>query len=460
MGVSRRSALGGIAAACVAAGAGRAEDGTGFRLATFAADVTPPVGYPCMGGGIAPVREVIDPLSARGIVLAGGTLDQPVVIAAVDWCEIRNDAYDRWRDAIAGAAGTTRERVLLSSVHQHDAPVADFVAQRLLVAHRATGRIGDLAFHEAAVRRVAEAVRGAASKAAPVSHISTGQARVWEVASNRRTVDPDGTPRFDRMSATRDPALRARPEGRIDPLVRCLGFWDGDRPRAALFSYSVHPMSFYGQGGVSSDFVGAARGLAEAGEPGVFSVYLSGCSGNTIAGKYNDGDPANRPALAARLHRGMAEAWRAARREPLRSVGFRNAPFTLPLRDEDAFREAALLDRIAHDERPFGQCLAALGLSWRRRVESGRAVDLPALDLGAALYAVLPAEAYVEFQLQAQAMRPDRLVMVAGYGECGPGYIPTEGARREGDGNLGDWCWVGPGAAEALRDAMRRALVG
>jgi hypothetical protein len=32
-----------------------------FRLATFSVDVTPPVGHPCMGGGIAPVREVRDP---------------------------------------------------------------------------------------------------------------------------------------------------------------------------------------------------------------------------------------------------------------------------------------------------------------------------------------------------------------------------------------------------------------
>jgi hypothetical protein len=49
-----------------------------------------------------------------------------------DWCEIRNDAYARWRQALAEAAGTIPQRVLVTSVHQHDAPLADLMAQRIL----------------------------------------------------------------------------------------------------------------------------------------------------------------------------------------------------------------------------------------------------------------------------------------------------------------------------------------
>jgi hypothetical protein len=61
--------------------------------------------------------------SAHGFVLSSG--EKPIVFVAVDWCEIRNDAYDRWRAVLAEAARTTRERVLVTSVHAHDAPVAD-----------------------------------------------------------------------------------------------------------------------------------------------------------------------------------------------------------------------------------------------------------------------------------------------------------------------------------------------
>src|SRR5262245_25736723 len=84
--VNRREALGALAA-CLGAGSVAAAPQAGpFLLATFSADVTPPLGHPLMGGGIAPAREVVDSLYARGFVLSGA--GGPVVLAAIDWCEI------------------------------------------------------------------------------------------------------------------------------------------------------------------------------------------------------------------------------------------------------------------------------------------------------------------------------------------------------------------------------------
>ena len=104
------------------------------------------------------------------------------------------------------------------------------------------------------------------------------------------------------------------------------------------------------------------------------------------------------------------------------------------------------------------QCLAALGLSWRQRVAAGEKLDLPALDFGSAVFLLLPAESYVEYQLLANQLRPRDFVFVAGYGECGPGYIPHEKAWAEKDANLNDWCWVAPGAEARLTGAIRAAL--
>lgn len=71
-----------------------AEDSTpvGFRLATFSADVTPPLGHSLLGGATTPppAHVIDDPLLARGFVLIGG--EKPVVVVSIDWCEIRNDA--------------------------------------------------------------------------------------------------------------------------------------------------------------------------------------------------------------------------------------------------------------------------------------------------------------------------------------------------------------------------------
>jgi hypothetical protein len=58
----------------------------------------------------------------------------------------------------------------------------------------------------------------------------------------------------------------------------------------------------------------------------------------------------------------------------------------------------------------------------------------------------------------AQAIRGNDFVVVMGYGECAPGYIPTEQAVRENDSNLHDWNWVAPGAEPRLRTALEQVL--
>ena len=73
-----------------------------------------------------------------------------------------------------------------------------------------------------------------------------------------------------------------------------------------LSYYATHPQSYYGQGGVSYDFVGMARAQRESALPGVPHIHFNGASGNVAAGKYNDGSPANRAVLASRLAAGMS----------------------------------------------------------------------------------------------------------------------------------------------------------
>jgi hypothetical protein len=409
-----------------------------------------------MGGGIAPAQRIEDPLFVHGFVLLG--LDQPIVLAAVDWCEIRNDAYSRWQEALAEAAGTSPDRVILTAVHQHDAPIADLEAERLLEAHAAKGRVCDLAFYEETLRRVGAAVRECLSTTRHITHFGMGQAKVEKVASNRRYIGPDGKPAFGRTSATKDAFARDQPEGTIDPWLKTLSFWENDTPVVALTTYATHPMSYYGKGGVSADFTGMARDRRQSETPGVMQIYTSGCSGNIIAGKYNDGAPENRPVLADRIYQGMKAAWEATERRPIGSLEFRSAALRLEPRNEPAFTVEGLEGRLTHDLIPFGQCLAALGLSWRKRADAGHRISVPVLDFGPAQLLLLPAESYVEFQLYAQQVRPDSFVQVMGYGECAPGYIPTEKAIEEGDANLHDWCWVAPGSEHAMKAAIEATL--
>lgn len=457
---SRRTALvqlaavgGALSAGCASAPSARRRDRP--RLATFAVDVTVPVGHGMMGGAWVS-KSIADPLEARGFVLRQNELT--VVFVSIDWCEIRNDAYARWQEVLAAAAGTTPERVLITTIHQHDTPVADLAAERILRARRLPGSVCDLDFHEHAVQSVGRAVTESLRHFRDIDAIGMGQGRVIGVASNRRYTIPDGSIRFDRMSATRNVHAITSSEGVIDPWLRTLSFWRGPEALAAVSFYAVHPMSYYGQGEVSADFPGLARRRRQAETPATFQIYSSGCSGNVTAGKYNDGKRENRPVLANRLHQGMVEAWAATRRAPLSRINFRSTPLLLEPRGHAGFTETDLEETLRREPRPFQQCLAAMGLSWRQRLAAGRPILIPALALGPARLVLLPGEAYVEYQLAAQQLRPDCFVCVSGYGDGATGYIPTEKHWEEQDSNLSDWCWVAPGSETQMRTALRQVL--
>ena len=456
--ITRRTALkqlavlscGGVTLACSAA-----SPSAPLRFATFSAEVTVPLGHGMMGGAWLS-KSIADPLEAHGLVLLGS--DRPVVFVAVDWCEIRNDAYARWQTVLAEAAQTRPDRVMVTTVHQHDAPVADLEAERLLRARKLAGTVCDPDFHEQAVQTVAKALREGLKSARRFTHLGTSQARVEKVASNRRYVTPDGQIHFDRTSSTRRPPAIAAEEGTIDPWLKTLSFWEDDTPLAAVSFYAVHPMSYYGAGEVSADFPGLARRRRRAETPGVPQIYCSGCSGNVTAGKYNTGARENRPVLADRLHQAMVAAWRGTQRHPVERFDYRVASLRLEPRNSPGFTAADLEHTLNTETKPFPQCLAALGLSWRKRADAGHQVQVPALDFGSAQLLLLPGESYVEYQLAAQRMRPDTFVAVAGYGEGATGYIPTEQHIREGDSNLGDWCWVAPGSEARMYEAIRVAL--
>jgi hypothetical protein len=445
-----------ILLACLLTVSLRAEDKRPFRLAAFHTDVTIPLNHRCMGILPTKSQQIVDPLEVHGFVLLGA--DKPIVLAAVDWCEIRNGAYEQWRTALAEAAGTTADRVLVSSLHQHDAPVVDREAQEMLNANGMINELYDVQFHERCLRDVAKAVAESLPHAVPVTHVATGQARVEQVASNRRVVTSDGQVTFNRGSRSAgDPALRDAAEGEIDPYLKTLSFWNGEQAILALHAYATHPMSYYGQGGVSADFVGLARRLRSQDDPNVAQIYVSGCSGDVTAGKYNDGSPAMRGALADRLYQAMKSAWQTSDRAELTSVELRTTTLELPFRDDPQLKrdvlKATLEDKEA-DERD--RILAAMALSSLNRVEAGKPIDVSCIDFGSAQLVLLPGESFVGYQLLAQKLRGDKFVVTIGYGECWPGYIPTDAAFADHFTDV--WLWVNPGCESRMKAALLRVM--
>lgn len=433
-----------------------AQEEEAYSLSTFSADVTPPIGHPLIAGWRQPAKTIKDKLSACGLILQGeGT---PIVICSVDWCELRNDAYDRWREALAQAVGTSRERVLVHCVHQHDAPYADLEAQRILDEHGYPKMMFDPEFHETMVQRVAKAAKDSLKSSRPISHIGTGETKIDGIACNRRT-EIDGKVHFNRGSFTRDLRIRSAHEGEIDPMLKMLTFYDGDQAVAQISCYATHPMSYYGRGEVSYDFPGMARVSRQADNPDVFQIYMTGCSGDLTAAKFNSGDEKGRIELGERLAEGMEAASKATKRTALEKVDFRLGSLNFEPRvtgNHDPARAQSIIENpkssVVHRTQ------AALTLSWQKRVASGQAIDLPVIDFGMSKFTLLPAESFVGYQLAAQKMRPDNFVMTPGFGECAPGYIPTDKTEKEGFVKNHGYDWVAPMPEKTILDTLRKVL--
>lgn len=434
----------------------RAETESGpLRVACFDVDATPPIGNRMAYDTVTNTWDL--GLRARGVVLLGA--GSPVVLCAVDWLGIANEGHDAFRSTLAAAAGTTADRVAVHTLHQHDAPDCDFSAERILDEAGLSRLNFDGTFAREVLRRLEEAVRRSLAGATPVTHVGTGSAPVYQVASNRRIFGPDGKVRAVRYTATPDAALRAEPEGTIDPELTTVSLWNSNRPVAILTYYATHPQSYYRTGIPNPDFPGIARFQRQLEVPEALSVHFNGAGGNLGAGKYNDGSPTNRWVLAGRLADAMRRAWEKTRREPLtaREVQWQVVRVQLP--PSAHLKEDELMAELRGRSGAFLTQGGASRLAWLRRCHAGRPVEVSCLTLGPAKLLHLPGELFVEYQLAAKALRPDRVVAMAAYGDYAPWYIGTTRAYQEGGYETEPRSSnVAPEVEPVLMDAIRRLL--
>lgn len=423
----------------------------GLRLATFDIDATPPVGS----------RLAYDPeinkwdlgLRAKGIVLLGS--GKPIVLCSVDWIGIANEGYDAFREAIAKGAGTDPGRVAVQTVHQHDTPLCDFSSEKILKKAGLDLQCYNGDFAREVIKRLNIAVHESLGKAPKITHVGTGKAEVYQLASNRRILGPDGNVKATRFTTCKDSALRAEPEGLIDPEVSLVSFWNEEKPVAVLSYYAVHPQSYYRTGVANPDFPGVARFLRQLAVPEALHIYFTGAGGDLGAGKYNDGSKENRLLLAERLADGMKRAWESTTREAVTpgSVDWFVEPVSLPpsgtIKEPGDWMKKAEPNFITNN---------LFKTAWLQRLKSGKQIDISCLKIGGVRVLHLPGEPFVSYQLAAKGERPDLFVAVAGYGDCAPGYIATGDAYKLGGYEVSAASGVKPEAETVLMTAIQKLL--
>ena len=395
-----------------------------LQLAPFRFDVTPPLGHSLCGGWIQPARQVDDELEALGFVLLGA--GDPIVICALDWLSLLNRAHQQWRHVLAEAARTTPDRIVIQCVHQHDAPMVCLDTHQLVEAEGDLPHIVRLDFYDKCLERGRRAVQQALSQTRAVTHVAHGQAKVDKVASNRRIArDDNGRVVAERRSFCRDAQLRNMPEGLVDPWLKTVAFYNESEKLTACHYYATHPQSYYGDGRISSEFVGLARKRRQAEDPNCIHVYFTGCAGNISAGKYNDGSSEAKHILLDRLYDGILQSEAILRPVPIGQVVWRTREI-LP-RPCAVLARPALVEQLTNRYYPeVTRGRAAFMLSWLDRVQRGDSLLLSSLRINDISILHLPGECFVEYQLRAQKCWPAGFVATAAYGDGGPWYIPVK----------------------------------
>ena len=164
--------------------------------------------------------------------------------------------------------------------------------------------------------------------------------------------------------------------------------------------------------------------------------------------------------LTERLAAGMEQAWKNTKRVPItaKDIEWRVEPVVLPLRDR--LLNLAEIEKVLLDEKakPTERIRAAKDVAYAKRVMAKQSIDLSCLRFGQAVILNLPGEIFIEYQLAAQKMRPDRFVCTAGYGDYGAGYIGTAIAYGEGGYETGVVSRTAPEVEEVLLKAIHRLL--
>ncbi len=431
-----------------------AESAGDLHIAPFRFNVTVPKGHSLCGGWITPATTVEDRLEAIGIVLLGA--GKPIVLCAVDWTGILNEAHLKWRQALAEVTGTTPDRVTVHTVHQHNAPFACLESQRYVEKLGKPPYIMDVDFFFRTLDIGRKTVADAVKKARPVTAIAIAEAPVSQIACNRRVLGDDGKVLTNRSvnCFEKRPDLQALPEGLIDPMLKTVAFYDGSTKVAACHYYAVHPISRVHDGKVSAEFPGVARRLAEKVEPECTHIYFTACAGNINAGKYTKLTAANMRELGGRLSDAIMNAGETLRPQPVKTITWATEGILPERRISPTIEEIEAT--IHKGKRIADRNRNAFRLTWQHRCERGEGVlPLSALHINEDIAMLhLPAEVFIEYQLAAQEFAPEKFVSIAAYGDDGPWYIPNAEAYPQGGYEV-SVAFCEPGIDDLLRRANR-----
>jgi len=167
-----------------------------------------------------------------------------------------------------------------------------------------------------------------------------------------------------------------------------------------------------------------------------------------------------RPILTQRMADAMERAWQSVKKTRIKAsdLEWRVRRVRLPIGKHLVEKDLLSLldDPSTEAKKRLG---AASRLAWLQRHNSGHETEISCLHLGDASVLHLPGELFIEYQIAAQDLQPQRMVCMAAYGDYGPGYIGTEIAYTQGGYETGpDASLVAPQVEGVLMEALKELM--
>ena len=314
--------------------------GQALKVGYGRADITPDLGTPCALGLDDELLEVFDPLYIRAVWLETG--GRAVLILAGDVIGVYGADADAFTGLVEKEVGLPRRNILLISTHTHQTANSRWIIGTYLRPFGLEEKFVSLKFKDQYVQGLIEAARRAKASAVP-SEMAYAEFPVEGIASNRRI--PVGGGKVEFRSSRADAAMRAKPEGKIDPLLRAVLFRSlEDGSLVGIINYNCHPTAAGGEelGYATGDFPGVGMTLAEAKIKNLRLLHLTGTAGEINPGKYVENDPATAAGrqravqvLGERYARAILGAvGKAASFTPVTGLGLSRESFGLTLKDD------------------------------------------------------------------------------------------------------------------------------
>jgi len=402
-------------------------------------DITPE--RPAVLAGSMWVRRadgIIDPVYTGAVVIDNG--DKRVVFVSCDLCFLPDEIHFKLRRDISCATGTKPESVTISCTHTHNGPsicrcLPDIEVDR------------DIA--ETIFSKIIKTARDASMKMVP-ARMFYGRSKVKATFNRRMIVEGN---KVIMSPGPQDPPVKA-PEGPADEDLQVIWFKDLDGNMVStIINFSSHPTLTLGENKISADFPGVIRRVVNK-QLGYFPVlYFQGACGNTSPIDFSvpENLSADRLEIMDKTGKLLGDTVlniignSSNMYEDITINGFSSlicAPARHAGREDLSVEEACrYLEEHPIDKTDMSDINTMIDryfAEWIIRLEGSGyfiesyPVEISAFHLGDVAIVTVPAELFVEYQLEIKKLSPfaNTMVWELTNGYCG--YVPTERALQNG----------------------------